>query len=174
VRHPVNPEIFIMELVTLVPESELRPRIAQAFALREAQLSCWLPFAEIEHVGSTAIPGALTKGDLDVLVRVAAGDFRVAEEVLAGLFARNEGTPRTEALASFKDDAANPPLGIQLVVRGTEWDVVFGRFRDALIRDRRLVVEYNRLKERFQCQSMDEYRNSKDQFIARVLAGASV
>ena len=162
-----------METVTFIPESAVRLQVAEAFALREAQLTHWLPFAEIEHIGSTAVPGALTKGDLDVLVRVENGEFRVAEEALAGLFVRNDGTPRTETFASFKDEAANPPLGIQLVVRGSEWDL-FSRFRDALNRDSRLVAEYNQLKERFQNASMDEYRSGKEQFIERVLADATI
>ena len=162
-----------METVTFIPESAVRLQVAEAFALREAQLTHWLPFAEIEHIGSTAVPGALTKGDLDVLVRVENGEFRVAEEALAGLFVRNDGTPRTETFASFKDEAAIPPLGIQLVVRGSEWDL-FSRFRDALNRDSRLVAEYNELKERFQNASMDEYRSSKEQFIERVLADATI
>jgi GrpB-like predicted nucleotidyltransferase (UPF0157 family) len=164
-------ENISVETVTFVPEIVLRRNIAAAFAIHKAQLSRWLPFAEIEHIGSTAIPGALTKGDLDVLVRVVAGEFRVAEEALAGLFARNEGTARTESFASFKDEAAHPPVGIQLVVRGSEWDL-FSRFRDALNHDRRLVEEYNRLKEQFQNQSMDAYRSGKEQFIERVLASA--
>jgi GrpB-like predicted nucleotidyltransferase (UPF0157 family) len=122
-------EALTVETVTFVPELEVRQQAAEAFAFREAQLERWLPFAEIEHIGSTAIRGALTKGDLDVLVRVSETDFRVAEEVLSGLFARNEGTARMDFFASFKDESARPPLGIQLVVRGTEWDV-FSRFRD--------------------------------------------
>ena len=157
-----------MEIVTFVPEIQLRDRIAGAFALFEARLGRWLPFAEIEHIGSTAIRGALTKGDLDVLVRVSAEDFRAAEEALAGLFARNEGTARTETFASFKDDATEPPVGIQLVVRGTDWDV-FSRFRDALNNEHRLVIQYNELKERYRNCSVDEYRSGKEAFIERVL-----
>jgi GrpB-like predicted nucleotidyltransferase (UPF0157 family) len=157
-----------MEKVRFVNEVELRRATVEAFKFRETQLSRCLPFAEIEHIGSTAIPGALTKGDLDVLVRTAAREFRLAVSVLAGLFAKNEGTPWTETFASFKDDAANPLLGVQLVVRGTEWDV-FSHFRDTLKRDPQLVAEYNRLKERFHDQSMNEYRSSKDEFIQQVL-----
>jgi GrpB-like predicted nucleotidyltransferase (UPF0157 family) len=161
-------EALTVETVTFVPELEVRQQAAEAFAFREAQLERWLPFAEIEHIGSTAIRGALTKGDLDVLVRVSETDFRVAEEVLSGLFAPNEGTARTDFFASFKDESARPLLGIQLVVRGTEWDV-FSRFRDLLNGDPRLVEEYNRLKAGFQNRSMNDYRSSKEAFIGRVL-----
>lgn len=157
-----------MEIVTFVPEHTLQAGVTEAFALREAQLGHWLPFAEIEHVGSTAIPGALTKGDLDILVRVAAAEFRVAEEVLSGLFPRNDGTPRTDAFASFKEDSAEPALGIQLVVRGADWDV-FSQFRDALKADPRLVHEYNQLKQTFDGRAMDDYRAAKEQFVERVL-----
>lgn len=157
-----------MEIVTFVPEPALRSRMEEVFALREAQLGQWLPFAEIEHIGSTAIPGTLTKGDLDVLIRVSAENFRLAEEVLSGLFPRNEGTPRTDSFASFKDGSANPPLGIQLVVRGSEWDV-FSQFRDSLKADPSLVRDYNELKKAHHGRDMDEYRAAKERFVERVL-----
>ena len=55
----------------------------------EAQLRSAIPYAEIHHVGSTAIPGSFTKGDLDVLVRVPRSLFSAAEATLAEIFERN-------------------------------------------------------------------------------------
>jgi len=41
-----------------------------------------IPTAEIEHVGSTAVQGSLTKGDVDVQVRVAAAEYPAAKDRL--------------------------------------------------------------------------------------------
>ncbi|MGE0482163.1 MAG: GrpB family protein [Phycisphaerae bacterium] len=145
-------------------------RVAEcAFAALHAELSILLPHADIQHVGSTSVPGALTKGDLDIAVRVSAGRFERGEAVLARRFARNEGNERTTEFASFKDDDADPPLGVQLVVAGSEADT-FVRFRDALRADAALVAEYNALKQSFEGRAMDAYRVAKWAFIDRVLA----
>lgn len=73
-----------------------------------------IPAAEIYHVGSTAIPGTLTKGDLDILVRVSAGDFRMADEVLERMFRRNAGSFRSEVFAAFLDHSTEPDLAFSL------------------------------------------------------------
>ena len=64
------------------PESELREVVATAFAEHRERIARRLPAAEIEHVGSTSIRGALTKGDLDLLVRVDAAGFAAAAAAL--------------------------------------------------------------------------------------------
>ncbi|MFE3575677.1 GrpB family protein [Lysinibacillus sp. NPDC059133] len=48
-----------------------------------------LPEADIQHVGSTAIPDSVTKGDLDIQVRVSAEQFSIAVELLSNLYDRN-------------------------------------------------------------------------------------
>ena len=77
----------------------------------------------------------------------------------------------TPALASFADpDAADPPVGIQLVVRGSEPDRFFGPFRDALIGSDALLAEYNALKLRLDGLEYERYTELKGQFIERVLS----
>ncbi len=126
--------------------------------------------AEIRHVGATAIPGCLTKGDLDVVVRVAPEDFAQAEAALAERFARNNGSDLTEAFAAFEDPSASPHVGIQLTAVGGACDD-FHLFADALQRDPALVARYNALKLKFDAQAMDDYRAAKSLFIAGVLGG---
>jgi GrpB-like predicted nucleotidyltransferase (UPF0157 family) len=129
-----------------------------------------IPAAEIHHIGSTAIPGTLTKGDLDVLVRVSAEDFRVAEAALERMFRRNTGSFRSEAFAAFLDHSTEPDLGVQLVVRDGEADT-FLVWRERLESDPELRRQYDDLKRRFEGKSMDEYREAKAQFISERLRG---
>jgi GrpB-like predicted nucleotidyltransferase (UPF0157 family) len=126
--------------------------------------------AEVEHVGATAVPGALTKGDVDLLVRVGEPEFPAAVEALSGRYAIHQPHNWTPTLASFIDpDAGEPPVGIQLVVRGSEADRFFGPFRDALINSDALLAEYNELKLRLDGLEYEQYTEQKGQFIERVL-----
>ncbi|WP_244507627.1 GrpB family protein [Methylobacterium phyllostachyos] len=124
--------------------------------------------AETRHVGATAIPGCLTKGDLDVAVRVERADFAAADERLARLFARNDGSIRTEEFSAFADASRMPHLGVQLTVKGGALDL-FHPFADALRSEPALVERYNALKRAYQNQPMALYRAAKDAFISEVL-----
>jgi GrpB-like predicted nucleotidyltransferase (UPF0157 family) len=61
------------------------------------------PAADVRHIGATAIPGCLTKGNLDIVVRVPIDQFSDTDAVLASHLAPNEGFIRSK-----------PHLGIQL------------------------------------------------------------
>lgn len=127
------------------------------------------PSTDIVHVGSTAVPGCLTKGDLDVCVRAHRDDVAHIDALLATRYARNTGSFRSETFSAFKDDSHHPPLGVQLVARGSELDV-FVRFRDCLLRDPALVDAFNALKVACAGQPMAIYRRAKSDFIARALS----
>lgn len=122
--------------------------------------------ADIRHVGATAIPGCLTKGDLDLVVRVEAADFPLAEACLAARFGRNTGSVRTDDFAAFADDAL--ALGIQLTAKDGRFDT-FHRFTAALQADALLVERYNALKRRCAGGSMAAYRAEKAAFIEEVV-----
>ena len=123
-----------------------------------------LPAAEIEHIGSTAIPGSLTKGDLDVLVRVDREGFRHADEILSRMFDRNSGSERSAVFSAFEDKSTSPDLGVQLTVAGSEVDF-FVTWKDQLLSDKELLAAYDALKTKHQGRFMSDYRAAKNQFI---------
>jgi GrpB-like predicted nucleotidyltransferase (UPF0157 family) len=126
--------------------------------------------AEVEHVGATAVPGAVTKGDVDLLVRVSERDFPTAVGVLCRRYAIHQPDNWTPTLASFTaSDAAGPGVGIQLVVGGSDADGFFGPFRDALISSPALLAEYNQLKLQLDGLDYERYTEQKGEFIERVL-----
>ena len=124
--------------------------------------------AEVLHVGATAVPGCLTKGDLDIAVRVEHRDFEAVEDMLATRFRRNPGSTRTDEFAAFEDEGCTPHLGIQLTIKGGEFDI-FHLFAAALCANPALVNRYNALKLAHDGQSMASYRLAKDAFVADVL-----
>jgi GrpB-like predicted nucleotidyltransferase (UPF0157 family) len=127
--------------------------------------------ADIRHIGATAVPGCLTKGDLDIVVRVEAAGFLAADAVLAAHFARNTGSSHSGTFSSFESASTTPHLGIQLTVMGAQNDF-FHTFVEALRRDPDLVSRYNGLKRQFAGHPMDEYRAAKSAFIERALRTA--
>ena len=127
--------------------------------------------AEIRHIGATAVPGCLTKGDLDIVVRIPTEAFRQADAFLAARFARNEGSIRTESFSAFEDVSTDPHLGIQLTVIGGDHDF-FHLFVEALRQSPEMMGAYNALKRRYDGREMADYRTAKDAFVECVLAGA--
>ena len=115
----------------LINPERARDQAERLFGLTRAALQSVLPTADIRHVGATAIRGCLTKGDLDIVVRVPAKDFAQAETVLATRYAFNSGSTRTTDFAAFEDATTDPPLGIQLTVIDGPFDF-FHAFVEAL------------------------------------------
>jgi GrpB-like predicted nucleotidyltransferase (UPF0157 family)/GNAT superfamily N-acetyltransferase len=137
---------------------QLRPLIRQA-----------LPAARVEHVGSSSIEGAVSKGDLDIFVGVDPEEFEDAVAAIESLgFRIKTESLREESLCSFESDAYALPVGLQLVVNRSEFES-FLAFRNRMNTDGILRSEYNRLKRQASDLSDDEYRPVKSQFIERVL-----
>jgi GrpB-like predicted nucleotidyltransferase (UPF0157 family) len=148
--------VFFAEVASCKAKADL------LFASIEAQVASLLPRAQVEHVGSTSLPDGLTKGDLDVQVRVQAGDFEEACRALVRIYEANPGG-FTDDGRSYKDDATDPPLGVHVTVIDGPSDLQF-RQRDLLRARPELRAEYDSLKRRFHGGNMDEYREAKDRF----------
>ena len=59
-----------MQIVNFVPTENVLEKVEILFSDEKEKLSVVLPYAEIEHIGATSVPGTITKGDLDINVRV--------------------------------------------------------------------------------------------------------
>jgi GrpB-like predicted nucleotidyltransferase (UPF0157 family) len=147
---------------------ELYEEANRLFERTKISISRLLPAAEVHHIGSTAIPGSLTKGDLEIAIRIRAADFAAADNVLSKEFERNVGSDRTESFSAFLDITTSPELGIQLVVIGSELDN-FVEWRRRLEDDVNVRTEYDSLKSRFEGEDMEKYRLAKSRFIAKHL-----
>jgi GrpB-like predicted nucleotidyltransferase (UPF0157 family) len=106
-----------------------------------------------------------------LLVRVDAAGFDVAVVVLRGLYAVHQPENWTPTYASFLDPAAvDPPVGVQIAVRGSADDLLFAPFRQALIDDPALLREYNDLKLSLDGEDYERYTDVKGVFVEQVLA----
>ena len=160
------------EVLTLVIDPQAAAADAERLfvSIKDQLEAVLLASAVIDQVGATAVPGCETKGDLDIAIRVPADDFAACRALLSERYANNPGSIRTSSFAAFVDEAARPPLGIQLVVVGSEFDI-FSAFRDRFVADPALVLRYNALKRSYQGRSADDYRRAKGEFMDAVLSG---
>jgi GrpB-like predicted nucleotidyltransferase (UPF0157 family) len=154
------------EPIALVREEEIRERVAGVFARRRAGLEGMLPGARIEHVGSTAVPGSLTKGDLDICAIVAGEEFEPASRVLAERFEIHQPENWSATLASFTAPSEDDiDVGVQLVAADSDDELHFVGWRDRLRADPELRARYDELKRRHQDGGMDAYRAAKEKLI---------
>src|SRR5690625_144128 len=152
-----------MERVNFYKQANFKQAAEKTFILQRELIQELIPNADIQHVGSSAIPNSLTKGDLDIQVRVSSKSFLQAVEKLSGLYDLNEGSIKTNEFRAFKDDTMSPPLGIQLTVFDSEFDF-FWKFRDILLQNNKYRYKYDNLKRSFEGKGMDEYREAKNDF----------
>ncbi|PTV52659.1 GrpB family protein [Acinetobacter seifertii] len=150
-------------------ESEqYQQKCIQLFNSYKKDISTLLPFAKVEHIGSSAIPHAISKGDLDIYIEVMPEQFEFAINQLKTLnFIEKQNTLRTHELCML-ESLNNDDVAFQVVVADSVF-TFFLIFRNKLIDSPRLVHEYNQLK--LQCSHLDpdQYRAIKSDFINRVL-----
>jgi GrpB-like predicted nucleotidyltransferase (UPF0157 family) len=159
-----------MTRVDLRTAEELMPHVERTLACMQKRLAVLVPGAECHHVGATAIPGAVTKGDVDVLVRVSPAGFSSAVGALSRGFVVKQPDNWTTSFASFGDDTGGDlPLGIQLVVRDSENDFLL-YLRDYLIANRAALDDYNCLKRSHALEGAEGYWQAKNAFLEKIVA----
>ena len=157
-----------MEKVYFFNNELFHENAEKSFLIHNNKLKELLPEADVQHVGSSAIPNSVTKGDVDIQVRVSAEQFSKAVELLSNLYERNDESIKTDTFRAFKDDTSNPPLGVQLTVIDSEFDF-FWKFRDVLLANNNYRDAYDKLKKEYEDKSMDAYREAKDIFFQRLM-----
>ncbi|SMQ80701.1 GrpB domain, predicted nucleotidyltransferase, UPF0157 family [Bacillus sp. OV166] len=157
-----------MEQVNFFENSLFYEKAEKTFLVHKKKIKELMPDADVQHVGSTAVPNSLTKGDLDIQVRVIPEQFLKGIQTLSALYELNEGSVKTDWFRAFKDDSTVPPLGVQLTVIGSEYDF-FWKFRDVLLLNDTYRMEYDELKREFEGKEMDEYREGKNEFFQKLM-----
>jgi len=154
-------------MIFLEPE-QYQQRCVQLFNMYKKDISILLPFAKIEHIGSSAIPNAISKGDLDIYIEVEPDQFEFAIAQLKTLnFIEKQNTLRTDEICML-ESLNNDDVAFQIVVTDSVF-TFFLTFRNKLMDSPALVNEYNQLKLKCSHLDHDQYRTIKADFINRVL-----
>jgi GrpB-like predicted nucleotidyltransferase (UPF0157 family) len=131
---------------------------------------------DVQHIGSTAIPGLLSKPILDMIAGVAdlADAARSAESLRA--LGYEEHPHRLDAVLFIGTDHGVDTRHLHLTVPGSELWRERLAFRDALRADPSLLEEYRALKLRLLNESSNgSYDSSgKREFVRRVLVSVGV
>ena len=162
---------IMYDMVYFKKESAFRDLAEKVFKREKGKISVALPKADVQHIGSTAIPNSLTKRDLDLQVRVKAEDFDKAIKELSKLYYDNKGNRRTKTYASFRNDDLEIPLGVQLTVIGSKEDD-FVKLRNFLINSPKYQREYDAVKRKFNGKNMKDYRKAKRKFFDKIRQSA--
>ena len=131
-----------------------------------ARLAALLPAHELTLTGGSSVPGALTKGDVDLHLTVAPADFAATVTALRALYRVVHPEIWQDTLATFAVDA-QLPTGIAVTPAGSEHDHRFRRAWELLRADPALLAEYNAMK----AGSAAGYEERKSAFFTRLVSG---
>lgn len=159
----------------LLAPADHQPRAQAAFEAVVRELALLLPDAHVLHIGASAVPGAISKGDVDICVAVNLASHAVAAARLqaAGYTVKSD-TLRAPELCMLVSPRRDIDLALQLVASGSAFAADFVDFRDALRADASLVERYNALKRQHAMEGPEHYRAAKSRFIESVLRPAAI
>ena len=162
--HDTRLQAHAREPVTLLAPARWQAAAAAAYEDAELLLTSILPDARIEHVGATAVAGAVSPGGVDVCVAVPRDAFDEALGVLveAGCQQRSQedAADRHAALAM---PAAPVAVTLQLIETGSRHESLM-RVRDALRADAALLARLNAAKADAAPQGEAAYAAAKARF----------
>lgn len=162
-------------MAEVIPQRQVTPELAAHYdALTAAiaqQVRVVLPEAHIEHVGATAVPGLITKGDLDIAVRVPPAAFDTAVGALVSLFEpvhQQHWVPAVHAIFRAPPHHGTD-ISLQLIAAGSTLDF-FAELKLRLLRHEEFRRQVNEVKAAYAASGMDVYRERKAAVYDRILA----
>ena len=121
---------------------------------------------DVVLTGASSVVGALTKGDVDLHLRVDAGDFTAAVALLEETYPAASLDAWADTLAVFEVPRPRP-TGLAVTPVGSAHDQRFRATWRALRRDPGLLAEYNALKRA--AYGTAEYEELKSAFFTAIV-----
>lgn len=149
---------------------DLLPVARRILAAERARLRGLDVPGELVLVGGSSVPGALTRGDVDLHLRVEPAAFGPAVERLRTVYDVVHPGIWQATLATFAVPGAPLPTGVAVTPAGSEHDVRFTVTWRRVAAEPALLAEYNALKT-----TGDDagYEDRKSAFFDRVVRGGS-
>lgn len=132
---------------------------------------------DIEHVGSTAVPGLGGKGIIDIVIGAEKEKFELVSTELQKLGYEFRSTASTDNRLFYRADLPDPVEGIRryhvhLVIKnGQDWHEIIN-FRNHLIDNPDAASEYNEIKK-LAVEGLsgdgERYKKIKEPFIKEIL-----
>jgi GrpB-like predicted nucleotidyltransferase (UPF0157 family) len=115
------------------------------------------------------MPDGVTKGDVDLNIRVAAQDFAGVVKLLRQRYDTAQPDNWSPTYASFSDPSRDLPVGMQVTVVGSPDDFLVP-LRDLMRSDAELRHEYDRVKRDAAELGADGYWGAKNAFLQPIVA----
>lgn len=160
-------------IVTMLAPRHYQEVAIAAYEDAELLLSSILPDARIEHVGASSVPGAYSRGGVDVCVAVPRGAFDEALGVLAEAgYVAHEPQGQHDAdddrHAVFAAPHGDVAATLRLVESGSRHEALM-QFRDALRGDGALLARYNAVRIDAAANGALAYAEAKARFLDSAL-----
>jgi GrpB-like predicted nucleotidyltransferase (UPF0157 family) len=153
-----------MDNIHFYTSEEISPKAQRLFKNEKHRILSLFPDVQVEHVGATSVPGALTVGDLDIQIRVKKSELGLVSKELKNVYHENHPELWNEHFSLFhKKDHPAMPMSIMVTVIDTPYDE-FYKIRDMFRSDGALLERYNALKRRYEGKSELEYKVAKRDF----------
>lgn len=150
------------QIIHFLPSEQIFKKAKMVFKKQKRELEMLSPEADIQHVGSCSVPGAIGKFDIDIQVRVTTEMFNSTVTLMMKHYQPKHPEIWTEEFAVFSNDK-NQPIDIIVTIIGSKKDD-FYRVRDTLIANKKLLEEYNNFKKNYEGKTYGEYREAKNNF----------
>ena len=121
---------------------------------------------ELRLVGGSSLPGLLTHGDVDLLLRVEPGEFARVTERLSGIYETRREELWTDQMALFLVEP-DVPVELAVVPVGSAQDAHFVVAWERLSESAQLRAQYNALK----ALPPERCEAAKADFFSEVAAG---
>jgi GrpB-like predicted nucleotidyltransferase (UPF0157 family) len=122
---------------------------------------------ELSLSGAMSVEGMLTRGDVDLHLRVSVHAFEEAVSAVSEVYEPVLAAIWTPSLATFGIAEHALPTGVAVTAIGSEHDVLFRRTWRRLAADPSLVARFNAIKARHARAGEAAYERAKADFFAR-------
>ncbi len=147
------------DIVRFLPVGELFEKASEIFARQKKELEVLLPGIEIQHVGSSSVPGLIGKLDVDIQVRTTEQQFPAAFAALQKRYQAKHPEIWDKGFATFCNNDQHL-IDIMVTVIGSKYDI-FHKMRDRLTADDSLRERYNDIKRLYDGKTYGEYKKAK-------------
>ncbi len=151
------------KIMHFLSSEEIFEKAREVFEREKKVLESVLPETNIEQVGSSAVPGAIGKFDIDIQIRTIPAHFTETVEIMRLHYPEKHPELWTDEFAIFRSEESEL-VDYMVTVIYSKYDD-FYRVRDHLIANPDILEEYNNLKRGFEGKTYAEYRKAKAEFL---------
>jgi len=167
-RHLACDAVAHEPAVELCDLSGLRETHRRWRAEASADVLSLVPGVVVEHIGATALASGMTKGDVDLNVRVALERLGEVTDALGEMGSPAQYQSWTATFTSLRSDRYALALGVQVTAIDGPEDF-FVLIRNAMRASPELAASYDRCKRAAAPLGPQRYWEAKDRFLGELL-----